>query len=256
MVERKNLISLVLVLTVTTAVLLFLNLRGFERTPAALLTPEPIPVKLSRSEVNFFTVGKISNKAIFYESLDSIVYETDLDGRNKKEWARVPGAKEIVFSPDGRKMVASFSERGETRKYRFDLVENKKIALDPKTKAAAFSPDGSMAAYYFYDDGTGEGGIRIAGPDDQEIEILKTRIRSADLSWPEEEVIVFSTFAVRPDGKGFQTLEKTNAVSDSETAKILEGFGIEASAVQTSAFGNYLVYVNAKDKKLYSLKVK
>lgn len=259
---RKNMILLIFVLTGMVLVLLFLNFQKADRSGQraevldALSEHDLFPVRLSRSEVSFFTVGKTSNKTVFYESLDSIVYEADLDGGNKKELARIPGAKEIVFSPDGRKMVASVSERGELKKYHFDLIENKRTILDPRTKAAAFSPDGSRIAYYLYDIDSGESSVQIAGPGNQELNVFKTRVKEPDLSWPEDDMIVFSNFAIDPDGGGFRVLEQTNSPSKSGAMEILEKLGIETSAVQTSALSDYLVYLNAKDKRLYSLKLK
>lgn len=266
---RKNLILLIFVLTGMVFVLLFLNFRGVGRSEqkAEILDSSwpdlgHFPAKLSKSGVAFFNLDKSSNKVVFYEELDSIVYETVIDGKNKKEISRIPGIKEIVFSPDGRQIIASVSERGELKKYYFNLIENKRVALDPKTKTAAFSPDGSKIAYHIYDDDSGEGSISVAEPGDPKLALIfKTRIRDLDLAWPEENIIVIeqketgASFALKPGGNALEKLDAAKPAG-SEEISILENLGIEASTTEVNLLGNYIVYLNAKDRRLYSLKIK
>ena len=252
---RKNLIFLIFVLAGMVFVLLILNFLGVDRNSQKAEIYDVFPVKISRSGVIFFNIMKNSNRIIFYEELDSIIYEAGLDGRNKKELSRIPGVKDIDFSPDGHELAAFISERGDLKGYHFDLVENRRTVLDPRTRSAAFSPDGSRVAYYLYDDESGEGSIQVVAQDNQRQNVIfKTRLKDLDLSWPEADLIAFSDFGIRPDGSGFRTIKKTNP--DSEAVIILEEAGIKAAASQVSALGDYLVYLNAKDRKLYSLKIR
>ena len=266
---RKNLILLTFVLTGMVFLLVFLNFQRNNRSgqkaeilDSFLPSHDYFPIKLSKSEVNFFNFGRSSDKIVFYEELDSIIYETFIDGKNKKEISRIPGIKEIVFSLDARQIIASVSERGEVKKYYFNLIENKRVALDPKTKTAAFSPDGSKIAYHIYDNGSGEGSVSLAEPGNSKLTIIfKTRIRDLDLAWPEENMIVIhkketgDSFAVKPGGNALEKLDAPKPAG-SEGISILENLGIEASTTEVNILGNQIVYLNAKDKKLYSLRIK
>ncbi|MBI4117387.1 MAG: hypothetical protein HY451_01760, partial [Parcubacteria group bacterium] len=127
---RKNLIIIIFLLIGTAIILLFLNLNpSWRKQQAEILdySPEPtnLPKKISRGTVNFFELNG-SGKVIFYEEGDSIVYEADLSGKNKKELVRIPGALKIVFSSSGRELIAATSEKNVLKNYYFDLKNNKK----------------------------------------------------------------------------------------------------------------------------------
>lgn len=260
---RKNLVFLISILIGMIVVLLFLNLSGFRRSSqkgqisnTVLSDSGYLPVRLSKSEVNFFDIARSGDKVIFYEENDSIVYEASLDGKTKKEFVRIPGVREMIFSPDHSQIIAAISESGKSEKYHFNLFENKRTALDSKIKTFAFSPNGSRIAYHLYDDDSGEGNISVARPDGSDSAVIfKTRIKDLELAWPEENMIIFSDFAVKPDGSGFKKLNagETGAPKKLSTP---ENLGIEASAAKMNLLGNYAVYLNAKDGKFYSLKVR
>lgn len=253
---RKNLVIIIFLLTGAITTLLFLNLNSSWRKQKAevldnYVVPANLPKKISKGLVNFFELNG-SNKVVFYEESDSIVYEANLNGKNKKELARIPNALKIVFSPLGYKLIAVVSEKNTLKNYYFDLKNNKKVELPKDARNLVFSPDSRKIAYYFYDDKAGEGDISIANPDGSGfIIIFKTRIKNPILIWPQNDLIVFYlkeednqflAFSIRPDGKEFQRLseEEYNFYSKDNSKKI-------------SHLKDFLLFLDAKDGKLYSL---
>lgn len=271
---KKNLIVIVLLLSVTMIALLFLNLNKSwkERSALILETQDKslinLPKKISKGSVNFFSLDDYYRKILFYDESDSMIYETDFDGSNKKEVTRIPGLSEISFGPTGKKIVAGFSKNGNSKKIYFDLEKNVKTALDSNIRSAAFSPDGTRLVYYFYDGRLNEGNISISNPDGSDFKIIfKTRIKNLEVLWPGDDLIVFyskteqnpSAFSVSPQGNGLQRLseEELSSYSDGDPDKkeILESPGITALKAKISLFDDYIVFINAADGKLYSLRL-
>lgn len=254
---RKNLIVIIFFLTGTLIILLFLNLNSsWKKQEAEILDNYSIPVnlpkKISRGMVKFFELT--GSRVVFYEESDSIVYEAGFDGKNKKELARIPGVLKIVFSPLGYELIATVSaEKNTLKNYYFDLKNNKRIELPKDAEDIVFSPDSREIAYYFYNDKTGEGGISIANPDGSDSKtIFRTRIKNPILIWPQNDLVVFYlkeggnqslAFSIKPDGKEFQRIsqEEYNSYSKDDSKK-------------TSRLKDFLLFLNAEDGRLYSLK--
>ena len=66
-------------------------------------------------------------------------------------------------------------------------------------------------------------------------------------------------FSIAPDGKEFQRISEKELNSYLEEGpkemNILKNLGLETINVKLSPLKDYLIFVNAKDKKLYSLKI-
>lgn len=268
---RKNLIIIVFLLTGAIIILLFFNLNSSWKIERAEIldsysAPVNLPKKISRGTVNFFELSG-SSKVVFYEESDSTIYEAGLDGKNKKELARIPGAMKIVFSPSGYELIAAVSEKNTLKNYYFDLRDNKRTELPKDAKDLVFSPDGGRITYYFYDDKAGEGGILIANPDGSDSKgIFRTRIKNQILIWPKNDLIVFYlkeggnqslAFSIKPDGKEFQRLTEEELIlyasRETEETKVLKELGIETTSVKLNPPKDYLIFLNAGDGKLYSL---
>lgn len=269
---RKNLIIMIFLLTGAAVILLFLNLNSsWKNGQAEILDSRPasanLPKKISRGRVKFF--GLTGSKVIFYEESDFTVYEAGLDGKNKKELARVPDVLKIVFSPSDYEFVAAVSEKNILKSYYFDLKNNKRAELPKDAEDAVFSPDGRKIAYYFYDNEAGEGKISIAHPDGSDSEtIFKTRIKNLNLIWPQNDLVVFYpkekndqplAFSIKPDGKEFQKLTKEELIlytgNEIKETKALEELGIKIAVAKLSSFKDYLIFLNAEDGKLYSFRI-
>lgn len=270
---RKNLIIIIFFLSGIFLVLLFLNFSASSKKQGAAVfepqsaIPTDLPKKVSRGPVVFFDFKNGSGKAIFYEEFDSTVYEADLDGKNKKELARIPNASGILFNPNGKGLIAEVPGKGSPTTAYFDLENNRKTELPKNIRSAAFSPDGEKLAYYFYDDKTGRGNISTAEPDGLNSgSIFLTRIKDLNLAWPENELLVFypksgggQAFSVMPDGNNFRRLDDEESLRyfnhEKEEAAILQEMGIKAAGIKLSPLGDYLIFLNAGDGKLYSLRL-
>lgn len=244
---RKNLIVLILILTATLVSLVWLNFSKIEKDQSAqTLVKRYVPqnslsIKLSRGKVDYFTVSSRS-RIVFYEKLDSIIYESDLDGTNKKALTKIPNASEIVFSPDGRKVITLISGR----KYFFDLTGNQRVELDRKIQTVVFSPNSEKIAFYLPDGN----GVFVSNPDGSNPSaILKTRFESLKLLWPsdliifnsEEDNFSFKAFSITPEGKDFKKISP-------------EEFNPHAQNAQSE--DEYSIFVNPDDGRLYSLRLK
>ncbi len=273
---RKNLIILTFVLSGVLASLLVLNFQKIEKGQRAeILNARPetlsrFPVKISRGMVNFFNLSGGSGKVVFYEESDSMIYEAGFDARNKKELARIPDALKIVFSPKGYELVAAVSEKGIIKNYYFDLNDDKRAALPKEIENVVFSPDGGKMAYYLYNRLTGEGNISVAKPDGGDAAtIFRTRIKNLGLLWPESNLIILYSaeneknqplaFSITPVGLEFQRISREELNSrlkgGPEETSVLQELGIETIDSRLSPLKDYLIFINAKDGKLYSLKI-
>ena len=271
---KNNLIILIFVLTAIGLILLVLN---FQKTikqgqkaqifETAENAQRSYPIKLSKGTVDFFNLRSGSNKIIFYENIDSIIYEIGFDGGSKRELARIPDVSEIIFSPNGKELIASISEKkGEVRAY-FDLQNDKKIELHKNIRSLAFSPNGEKIVYHFYDGASGEGWISLSEPDGSNFtNIFKTRIKEMSFLWLEDGLIIFYLngesglvgFSMAPDGKNLTKINEDglNYYLNPEIREktILEEMGIKAANLKLSPLKDYLIFTNSNDKKLYSLK--
>ncbi len=273
---RKNLIILTFVLSGVLASLLALNFQEIEKGQGLeILNARPeisrsFPVKISRGTVNFFNLKGGSGKVVFYEEIDSVIYEIGFDARNKKELARTPDVLKIVFSPNGYEIVATELEKGIIKNYYFDLNDDKRAALPKEIENAVFSPDGRKIAYYLYNRLTGEGNISVTKPDGGDAAtIFRTRIKNLGLLWPETNLIILYSaenegnqplaFSMTPDGKEFQRMsgEELNSrlKGGLEEINVLQELGIETINSRLSPLKDHLIFINAKDGKLYSLKI-
>lgn len=266
---RKNLIILIFVLGGVLVSLLTLNFQKLgENQKAQVLDTNDdfknLPIKLSKGSINSFSLQNNSGKIVFYEKLDSMVYEISADGKNKKEIVKIPNASEILFSPSNKELIATLEDNEGLIKIYFNLETNQKIRLDKRIKNAAFSPDGKKLAYHFYDR-IGDGNISVSKPNGSDfINIFKTRNENLKLIWPENDLIVFYpeenqslVFSIKPDGKDFQKLPEAeySIYFDKPKQEILKNMGIEATNIKLSPLGDYLIFINAKDGKLYSLRI-
>lgn len=272
---KKNLIILIAALSailITLAILNFLNLNGQTSRRAQLnggaILPDYYPKKLSRSSVKFFILKASGDRVVFYEELESAVYETDYRGGPRKELAKIPGVYDLVFSPEGGRLIATIIEGGGFRKLYFDLAKNEKTKMNPNVKNLAFSPDGTKIAYHFYDPAAGEGNISISNPDGSVFKnIFKTRIKNLQIIWAEKNTIVLYSaeapglaFSIAPNGNDFKRLNESELsleLADGiKETQLLKDIGIETAEAKLSLLGNYLIYINASDGGLYSLKIR
>lgn len=270
---RKNLIIIIFFLGGIVFVLLFLNLsQSWKKQEASIFEPQnaipaDLPKKISRGPVVFFDFKKGSDNLVFYEESNFTIYETDLDGRNKKELARIPDASGIIFNPNGKGLIAEVPGKGSPMTAYFDLENNRKTELSKNIRSTAFSPDGEKLAYYFYDDKTGQSNISVAEPNGSNFErIFLTRIKNLNLAWPENELIVFypksgggQAFSITPGGDKFRRLSEEESLRyfnrEKEEIVVLEEMRIKAAETKLSPLNDYLLFLNAGDKKLYSLRL-
>jgi len=271
---RKNLIVIIFLLSATMIALLFLNLNKSWKNRSALIIESQsgqsvnLPKKISKGRVNFFSLNGFSEKIIFYDESDYMVYESGYDGKMKKEVARIPGVLEMIFGPKGEDAIAAISESGNLKRYYFDLGNDSRTALNQNIKSVAFSPDGRKIAYYFYDGRLAEGNISVSDPDGSGFKnIFKTRIEDLEISWPNDGLIVFRSkkevnlfvFSISPEGENFRRLtEEESAAAFGEKIagaekEIFENLDIDALKIKLSPLKNYIIFINSSDGKLYSL---
>ena len=273
---RKNLTILIFVLSGVLASLLVLNFKKIEKDQKAQildLKQNPtvnFPIKLSNGIVDSFAFKSGSDRILFYEKLNSIIHESSPDGKGKKELVRIPNVLMTIFSPTGRELVAAPLEKGILKNFYFDLENNKRAELPKNMVSPAFSPDGTEIAYFAYDDKISEGHILTSEPDGSNPKVIfKTRIKKLKLSWPEKNLIVLyskkedggltSTFSITAMGKELQRISQEIATlyhgDNPEEINITQELGIKTKDIKLSPLKDYLIFINAKDRKLYSLKI-
>ena len=202
--------------------------------------------------------------------MDSIIYEAGFDARNRKELARIPDVLKMVFSPNGYEIVVTELEKGIIKNYYFDLNDDKRAALPKEMESAVFSPDGGKMAYYLYNRLTGEGNISVAKPDGGDAAtIFRTRIKNLGLLWPEPNLIILYSaeneknqtlaFSMTPVGLELQRISEEELNSrlkgGLEETSVLQELGIKTIDSRLSPLKDHLIFINAKDGKLYSLKI-
>lgn len=268
---RKNLIILIFVLAGILAVLLFLNSQKLSPSgqKAQILDNQDsaakiYPTRLSGGTVDSFGLKSGTDKIVFYEKTDSAIYEISFAGKDKKELAIIPNVSEAIFSPSGKEIIAAVPEKSILKKAYFDLQNNRRVNLHQDIKNVAFSPSGEKIVYSFQEEGKDEIGIFIARPDGSNfVNIFKTRIGSIRILWPKDETIVFYStentgFSIKPDGKEFKRLSQEELSSylnlGTKEKEFLQSLEIKATNIKTSPLGDYLIFINVKDGKLYSLK--
>ncbi len=261
---RKNLIILIFVLSGVMVSLLVLNFQKLEKDQRSKLNIKSdalknLPVKISRGPVDFLNLKDGSDRVLYYEETDSIIYEVGFDAKNKRELARISNVLKMSFSPNGEELIAAVSEKGILKNFYFNLRENRRVELPKNAENIVFSADGQRVVYYTYDKESDWVNILTANPIGIDpITIFKTRIKDLKLAWSETNLIILypirdpsAAFSITPDGKEFQKIPE----KDSGETSILKNLGLETTNLKLSPLKDYLIFVNTKDKKLYSLKI-
>lgn len=224
---RKNLIVITFLLIGVVLALLYLNFKTPWKNQSAKILDNAgfatSPQRISLGKVNFFKLSSGSEKIIFYEELDSIIYESTLDGRNKKEIARVKlpkNIKKVAFSPDGRKIA--HSNQGSVIIANPDGSESKEILKTRIKEFELFWPE-------------------------EEIILIKLE---------NDKQILFS---IDPQGSNLRKLTEAEIEAYNkgvlQTKTLPEEIKIEAIDFEFSYLKDYIIFTSARDGKLYSLKL-
>lgn len=194
----KNLKAIIYLLSITLLVLLFLNFKKIDKESTTAQISSKITeggdiLKLSTSSVeNYFFNGLKS--ALFYQKLDSALYQVDLTNKKISVVAKIPDVEKIVFSPSQDKVFAFIKEGYKINPVYFNLKSNTKINLNKNINEAVFSPDGKKLVYHQYNPSSKQGAIFILNldnPDNKPELILSTRIKKMNLYWPQKGLIAF-----------------------------------------------------------------
>ena len=185
--------------------------QGIENSTEPMLLVDRQAVSLTTSHNN--------ESILYYEKNTGKIFEFDLTNKKESIVSDTEMANFIssIWSPTREEVVSSFySQSGsDFRHYNFNTREATK--LDPNIKSAAFSPDGDLIVYYYFDnqpitpiqsinpitEEMGEtsppptilvGKIIISEPTGQyQKKIIDTRLKDVEVSWPTKDQIVLKT---------------------------------------------------------------
>ncbi len=203
------------------------------------------PVLLADRQVVSLTTSRNNESVFYYEKNTGKVFNLDLAGKEERivSDAVMANFMSSIWSPTREEVISSFySQSGsDLRHYSFNTREITK--LDPNIRSIAFSPDGDLTVYYYFDGQpitpiqsinpiTEEiseegppailvGKIMISEPSGQyQKKIIDTRLRDVEVSWPAKNQIVLKTplfdlFLLTEDGKLNKFLESKQLLNES-----------------------------------------
>lgn len=161
-------------------------------------TSQNSPFLLSDRSVVSVTNSLGGAEVMYFEKNTGKLFEADLVTRAEQTLSNtlLPNFMSAIWSPNKKEVISAFYHPGGIRHRYHSYETNKTVDLDLNIKSVAFSPDGKLIAYYYYNslNLNEPGRIGISEPDGTYFKkLIDTRIRDLKISWPSQEYIVFKT---------------------------------------------------------------
>lgn len=205
------------------------------------LTEEPVPFALADRKIISPATSPDKKSVLYYEKNTGKMFEFNLADKTEKVISDkiLPNFMFSIWSPAGKDTVSSYYSQTDPNFKHYGLDNGKTTELDNNIQSVAFSPDGNLIAYYYFnktadptptpldepDPSQGlpdlqTGKIMVAQPDGQyQKKILDTRIEDIKISWPSNEYMVLKTpasgiYLLTQDGKLNKFLEPLSLFED------------------------------------------
>jgi hypothetical protein len=106
-----------------------------------------------------------TSKIKYYSKLTGKTYSTDLDGTNKKTLSdkNLPGLVDVVWSPDGSKVITKFAQGTGNKFFYYDYSTNAGVPLKDNLDTIVWQSN-SKIFYKYYEPKSGERTLNIADP--------------------------------------------------------------------------------------------
>lgn len=123
-------------------------------------------VKISEDQVLRAVLARDSEKIKYYAT-DGTVWEIGVDGNGKKQISsdKLSGLQNALWSPDGTKVITSFSKEGASEFFTYDYQTKKAFKLKSNLDSVIWDNIGAKIIYKYYDQKSGERTLNVANPD-------------------------------------------------------------------------------------------
>jgi hypothetical protein len=164
-----------------------------------------------------------TSKIKYYSKLTGKVYSIDLDGTNKKTVSdkNLPGLTDVLWSPDGSKVITKFSQDTGNKFFYYDYATNVGVQLKDNLDTIIWQSN-SKIFYKYYDPKSSERTLNIADPNGS------NWVKIADLNYKNVSIAPIPrtslvSFWNSPDASDETDFESSSVLGGASTP-ILKGY--------------------------------
>ncbi len=173
------------------------NGQATDKQPSAPKTG-PEPILLTDRQVTFAINSSNKGGVLYYEKNTGKIFEVNTDDKTEQVVSdkTFSDLNSVIWSPN-RKETLNFLNppSGSSLKY-YSLSTSSSVDLGSNIQSAAFSPDGNLVAYYYFDESTQDGKIMMTQPNGlYQKKILNTRLKDVSITWPSKDNMAIRTGA-------------------------------------------------------------
>lgn len=130
------------------------------------ISPQKIQL-LAEESVIAPTISRDREHVLYYDRSNGNVFETDLEGKNKKTVSNkdIPGLKNIIWSPEKNKVVSTFENNGKPIFYSYDYDSKISEKIPERIYDIVWANLEDKIIYKYFDSKTRKKFIGIADPD-------------------------------------------------------------------------------------------
>ncbi len=179
------------------------------------LKPKPI----SQEKAFALTIGQDQQTIKYYTQPNGHVFQSSFDGSGLSEISSVDlkSLKEILWSPDKKKVVSVSGQPAALKKSIFNYQTRRVFPLNENIKSIAWSPDSQKIAYQYQSADGLSSSVSVADPDGSRWrDIFPTRLEDLIVQWPSPDKISIRSvpsskiagflFTIDPDSQNFNKI--------------------------------------------------
>jgi hypothetical protein len=123
-------------------------------------------VKVSEDDILQASLVRES-EMIRYYAVDGTVWDIDDSGKNKKQISdkSLPGLQSVSWSPDGTRVITSFSQNGKNDFFVYDYQAKQGTKLKENLDTVKWDSIGAKIIYKYFDQKTSQRTLNVANPD-------------------------------------------------------------------------------------------